>query len=177
MSNDPFDRMMQSQQARAKNLRKWRASRLHEETLPSGLEVLLRDVDISTLAIDSDIPNTLMDLITSDEFQKLSEDDAGRKVLENKADFNTFLKTLVKAVMVEPEIGEKPDDGHVLYSELSLDDRMFIFNFLNREATDLRPFRDETTEPDPAAQPGGSLQEHAERDPGDGNGLGRLAVE
>src|SRR6185436_12641317 len=122
--NNEFDRMMQSQQDRALNLIKWRAQRLHEETLPSGLAVLLRDVDLASLAIEGNIPNTLVDLITSEDFQKLSEEEAGKQVMsENMTDFNALLVQLINASLVEPLIGDVADDKHILYSELTFEDK------------------------------------------------------
>jgi|SRR3989304_3843187 len=135
--------MMQAQQARAQNLKRWREQRLHEETLPSGLAVVIRDVDLASIVIEGSIPNTLIDVITQDAFQQLSEEQAGAKLMaEHKTDFNTLLFELIKASLVEPAIGEKSDDQHILYSELTFEDKMFIFNFMNREAQSLRPFRD-----------------------------------
>src|SRR3990172_1607756 len=92
------DHMMQAQQARAQNLKRWREQRLHEETLPSGLEVLLRDVDLASVAIEGNIPNTLIDLIISEDLQKLSEEEAGKQVMSgNMTDFNALLRHLIKA--------------------------------------------------------------------------------
>lgn len=137
----------QSSQARAVNLRKWRAQRLHEETLPSGLEVVLRDVDLPSVMLEGDIPNTLLDSITSQEFQALNDEEAGKKVLGNNKDFNELMRQVIKAALVEPAIGETADETHILYSELSFADKMFIFNFANREAEQLRPFREGEAEP------------------------------
>lgn len=143
--NNGLDRMKQSEQARIENLKKWRASRVHEETLPSGLPILLRDVDLPSVIFEDDIPNTLINLITSKEFQAMDEEEAGKKVLaENKEAFNSFMKRLITVSLAQPEIGDVADDKHILYSELSLADKMFIFNFLNREAQAVRSFRDES---------------------------------
>ena len=135
----------QSEQAKAKNLAKWRASRLHEMTLPSGLEVTIRDVDIASIIIEGNIPNTLIDLVTSDDFQKLSEEEAGKKILSgNSSDFVALLKALAIASLVKPAIGDKADEEHILYSELTLEDKMQLFMFLNRDAQAVRSFRDES---------------------------------
>jgi hypothetical protein len=140
------DHMMQAQQARAQNLKRWREQRLHEETLPSGLEVLLRDVDLASVAIEGNISNTLIDLIISEDFQKLSEEEAGKQVMSgNMTDFNALLMQLIKASLVDPLIGDVPDNKHILYSELTFDDRIYIFNFLSRDAQKVRSFRDEST--------------------------------
>jgi hypothetical protein len=130
------------------SLRKWRQQRLHDETLPSGLPVLLRDVDLASIFIDGHIPNTLIDLAISGELQNMTEEEAGKKLLEgDTGDFNMLLRQVVKAALVEPAIGEKADDLHILFEELSFEDKMFIFNFANREADQIRPFREGETEP------------------------------
>jgi|SRR5688572_7706189 len=139
-----LDQMKQSQQDRTQNLRKWREQRLHEETLPSGLQVILRDVDLAGVMLEGSISNTLIDLISSEEFQKLSPEEAGKRVMGNDAQgFNVMLKNLIEAAFVEPVIGDVADDKHILYSELSLDDKLFTFTFLNRDAQAVRSFRDE----------------------------------
>jgi hypothetical protein len=141
----------QSQQARAMNLRKWREQRLHEEELPSGLHVLLRDVDLASVMLEGNISNTLTDLITSDGFQSLSEEEAGKKLLDDKESFSNLLKQVVTAALAEPTIGQEADDKHIMYSELTFNDKMFIFNYANREAEQMRPFREGDKEPDPSA--------------------------
>jgi hypothetical protein len=139
-----LDKMKQSQQDRTQNLRKWREQRLHEETLPSGLQVILRDVDLAGVMLEGSISNTLIDLISSEEFQSLSSEEAGKRVMGNDAQgFNVMLKKLIEAAFVEPVIGDVADDKHLLYSELSLDDKLFVFSFLNRDAAAVRSFRDE----------------------------------
>jgi hypothetical protein len=150
--NNGLDSLKQAQQARAASLSKWRASRMHEETLPSGLEVLLRDVDIMNVVIDGNIPNTLIDVIGGEGFQSLSEEEIGKKMLEeHKGDFNALMRQLITASLVEPAIGETADDKHILYGELSFEDKMHIFNFLNRDSQAVRSFRDKSAKPDPAA--------------------------
>jgi len=108
--------------------------------------VLLRDVDLASVAIEGNIPNTLIDLIISEDFQKLSEEEAGKQVMSgNMTDFNALLMQLIKASLVDPLIGDVPDNKHILYSELTFDDRIYIFNFLSRDAQKVRSFRDEST--------------------------------
>lgn len=152
MKSNQIDSMKQAQQARAQNLKKWREQRLHEETLPSGLEVVLRDVDLASVFIEGDIPNTLITLITGDEFQQMKQEEAGKKLVsEHKTDFDVLMKHIITAALVEPLIGAEPDDEHILYGELTLEDKMFIFNFANREADQVRSFREGTAEPVPTA--------------------------
>src|SRR3990172_9424105 len=96
------DHMMQAQQDRAQNLKSLREQGIHEETLPRGLEVLLRDVYLASVAIEGNIPNPLIDLIISEDFQKLSEEEAGKQVMSgNMTDFNALLMQLIKASLVD----------------------------------------------------------------------------
>jgi hypothetical protein len=145
----------QGQLAKRVNLAEWRAGRLHELTLPSGLDVKVRDVDMTDLVLTGAIPNTLVELLGNEETQKLSEEEVGKKMLgENKTDFATLISVLVKAALVEPAIGDVPDDTHIMLDELSFADKMEIFNFVNRDASAVRPFREGSAEPAEAAQPG-----------------------
>jgi hypothetical protein len=138
----------QSVQAKRLTLAEWRAQRLHELDLPSGLQVKVRDVDMTDLVLTGAIPNTLIDLLGNEETQKLSEAEVGKKMLgENKADFGVFINVIVKAALVEPAIGDVPDETHIMLDELGFADKMAIFNFVNRDANAVRPFREGFTEP------------------------------
>lgn len=147
MSNQ-LKSLKQSEQAKRVTLAEWRARRLHELDLPSGLQVKVRDVDMTDLVLTGAIPNTLIDLLGSDETQKQSEAEIGKKMLgENKSDFATLMSVIVKAALVEPAIGDVPDETHIMLDELSFADKMEIFNFINRDANAVRPFREGFTEP------------------------------
>lgn len=142
-SNGNLTRLAQSQQDRLQQLRKWRESKRHEVTLPSGLPVVLRDVDIADVMLNGNIPNTLIDLISLPDFQQLSEEEAAKKVMSTDGQgFNALLRQVVEAAFVEPQIGNQADDQHILYSELSLADKMFVFSFLTRDAQAVRSFRE-----------------------------------
>ena len=146
--NNGADHLKQSQHAKRVNLAEWRSRRLHELELPSGLPVMVRDVDMTDLVLTGAIPNTLIELLGDTDTQKLSEEEVGKKMLaENKSDFATLLTVIVKAALVEPAIGDTPDETHIMLDELSFADKMEIFNFINREASAVRPFREGTAEP------------------------------
>ena len=139
-----LNRMKQSQQDRMLNLKHWREQQLHEETLPSGLDVLLRDADLASVMLEGGIPNTLIDLITSDDFQKMSPEEAGKAAMSgDMGAFNTLLRKVAEAVLADPMIGDVADDRHILYSELTLEDKLFVFTFASRDAQKVRSFRDE----------------------------------
>jgi hypothetical protein len=150
--NNGLTALKQSQADKRVDLAQWRAARLHELKLPSGLDVKVRDVDMTDLVLTGAIPNTLVELLGDEETQKLSEEEVGKKMLgENKAEFVTFISVIVKAALVEPAIGDVPDDTHIMLDELSFADKMQIFNFINRDANAVRPFREGSAEPVAAA--------------------------
>jgi len=165
-------RIDQSQAAKRKNLAEWRASRLHEiDDLPSGLPIVVRDVGLQDLVMMDgvEIPNTLLDMMfENDQKQAKGADDALNdsevvlNMMRSKAEFNQMLNEMVRACLVEPQIGETADDEHVTLDEFSFADKMHIFNFLNREAAAVRPFPDEP-DAETAAQPVGSLRPAAKQ--------------
>jgi len=153
--NGNLGRLTQAQNAKRVTLAEWRAKRVHEMQLPSGLTVKLRDMDMTDLVLTGGIPNTLLDLLGSAALTNLSEQEIGQKMLgESAKDFAVMLNSVVKATLVDPAIGDAPDDTHIMLDELSFADKMEIFNWVNREAGAVRPFREGTTEPAEAAQPG-----------------------
>jgi len=174
-------RLNQSQAAKRANLAQWRASRTHAiEDLPSGLPIVVKDVSLQDLVMmeDVEIPNTLLDMMfDNDEKQAMFADDAQSdsqvilEMMRNKTEFNQLLNEMVRACLVSPPLGDKPDDEHITgdkpddehitLAELSFNDKMHIFNFLNREAQGMRPFPDDA-DAETAAQPVGSLQPETE---------------
>lgn len=58
-----------------------------------------------------------------------------------------MLNALVGLALVVPLIGEFADDTHITMDELPNDDKMAIFNFVNREVTALQTFREGEAEP------------------------------
>jgi len=167
-----LDKVKQSQAAKRVNLAEWRASRLHEiDDLPSGLPITIKDVSLQDLVMMDgvEIPNTLLDMMfDNDAKQAQGADDAQSdsevilNMMRNKSEFNQLLNEMVKACLVEPALGEKPDDRHITLAELSFVDKMHIFNFLNREVAAVRPFPDEA-DAETLPQPGGSLQPATEQ--------------
>lgn len=151
MSEDPFEKMEQSQNARRKNLAVWRMSRLHEEMLPSGLIVTLRDVSMTDLLFTGKLPTTMLDFA-----QQASSNGAASVDLKELAktgpDFKALMDEIVKLCLVEPSLSEMADDEHITLAELSGDDKMFIFNWANREVEQIRPFREGEAEPVEALQ-------------------------
>ena len=125
-----------------KALADWRASRVHEMTLPSGLDVKLRDVTMTDLLFTGKLPPAFADMA-----EKAAKENEGgamdlKEMFKNAADFAVMLNALVSIALVEPKIGEFADDETITLGELPNDDKMFIFNWANREVSQLTSFRE-----------------------------------
>lgn len=62
MASKNLQRLEQSQRAKRRSLAEWRASRLHELDLPSGLSVTVRDVTMTDLLLTGKLPPSFVDL-------------------------------------------------------------------------------------------------------------------
>jgi len=143
-SNGKLASVEQSRLDKRVNLAQWRAQRLKELDLPSGLHVKVRDVSLTDLALTGRIPNTLMDIIMQANGDEAKTQEV---VSQNAAEFGKMLDALTKACLVEPAIGDVPDGDHILLEELPAEDKLFLFNHLNREAEQMRSFREGESEP------------------------------
>lgn len=128
------------------NLAQWRASRLHEMTLPSGLPATVRDVTMTDLMLTGKLPDSFVDL-AQDAAQKDAAAFDLKMLAKNAADFRAMLDALVELALVSPKIGAVADDEHITLAELPNDDKMAIFNHVNREVTALQSFREEQEQP------------------------------
>jgi hypothetical protein len=145
-----LEQLNQSQAAQRMTLAEWRASRLHELTLPSGLTVKVRDVPLQDLAMMGKIPNALMEfMLTNDKKQKDGASDAkpdlemvAEMMQKNAPDFTIMLNEMVKFTMMEPKVADQADEEHLAVDELLFDDKMAIFNYQNREVVRLQSFRE-----------------------------------
>ena len=125
----------QSRAAKREQLAKWRASRAHANTLPSGLDVQLRDATVMDLVISGNVPQTLMDLMFE---QAASSSSVDLQKLNGTRDFGKLVNALVMACLLDPPVAELGDDDHIGLDELSGADKMYIFEWANREATAVR---------------------------------------
>ena len=139
--NEELTKMKQSQRAKATSLAAWRASRLHEETLPSGLPVTLRDVTMTDLLLTGKLPDAIADIATDAAKNSAQEIDL-KQLMKNAPDFKVMLDALVASALVTPLIGEAADEAHITLDELSSDDKMFVFNWVNREVEQIKSFRE-----------------------------------
>lgn len=138
--------IQQSNNAKRKNLAEWRASRLHEMDLPSGLPVTVRDVTMTDLMMTGRLPDSFLEM--AQEAAKNNAADFDLKTLtKNAADFRAMLDALVELALVSPKVGSVSDDEHITLDELPNDDKMAIFNHLNREVTALHSFREGEDKP------------------------------
>jgi hypothetical protein len=70
-----------------------------------------------------------------------------KQLAQNGADFRVMLDALVTIALVVPQIGMQADESHITLDELPNDDKMAIFNHVNREVTALQSFREGQDEP------------------------------
>jgi len=145
MSQKNLKSLGQSQIAKQINLAEWRASRMHEMDLPSGLQVTVRDVTMTDLLLTGKLPASFVD-IAQDAATKGDSLDL-KQLAEKGADFRDMLDALVEIALVTPLIGTEADESHITLAELPNDDKMAIFNFVNREVTALQSFREGQNEP------------------------------
>lgn len=158
---DQLNKLKQSQQSRREMLAQFRAGRLHELKLPSGLSVWVKDITMMDLMLTGQLPPSVLDF--ADEAQKKGQVDVDlKKLVKSGAEFKAMLDTVVKTCVVEPPIAEQGDDDHLGLDEINGDDKMAVFNWVNREVTELRPFREGEAERLAAAQPGNGLRQASE---------------
>jgi hypothetical protein len=132
--------------AKRMNLADWRASRLHDLTLPSGLPVTVRDVTMTDLLLTGKLPASFVDMAEEAAQNGGSGFDL-KQLAKNGEDFRLMLDSLVNVALVSPRIGAQADDEHITLAELPNDDKMAIFNFVNREVNALQSFREGQAEP------------------------------
>ena len=136
----------QAELARKKNLAEWRASRIHDLELPSGLTIKLRDVTMTDLMLTGKLPDAMLEI--AQETASGGKESVDLKAMaKSGAEFKTMLDTLIKLCVVEPVIADVGDDEHVCIDDFNGDDKMAIFNFVNRGAEPLRSFREGEAEP------------------------------
>lgn len=144
MTEEFASRLEQARAARRETVAKFRSEQVKEmpEPLPvSGMRVWVRDATMMDLVLSGKLPEPLMDVI--EDLQKEGEKEFDLKQLaRNGAEFSQMVDAMVMIAVVEPPIAEKGDEEHIGISELAGDDRMAIFNWLNREAKEMRSFRD-----------------------------------
>lgn len=146
MAKNNIQKLIDSTDAKRMNLAQWRASRLHELNLPSGLTVTVRDVTMTDLLLTGKLPAFFVEM--ADEAAKGGAAGLDLKQLaQNSEEFKMMLYVLVTLALVSPELATTADDEHITLDELPNDDKMAIFNFVNREVTAMQSFREGQNEP------------------------------
>lgn len=138
---DETGKLKQSQSAKRKSLAEWRAGRVQSLDLPSGLTVTVRDVSMTDLLLSGKLPPAFADFAEQANKNGANSIDL-KELMANAADFTKMLDTLVTLALVEPKIGEFADDETVTLAEIPSGDKMAVFNWVNREVTQLTSFRE-----------------------------------
>jgi hypothetical protein len=163
MTDEFVSRLEQAKAARRETVAKFRFEQVKElpEPLPvSGMSVFVRNVTMMDLIFTGTLPEPLMDVIQ--ELQKSGSDEIDlKKIARNGAEFRSMVDALVIIAVVEPPIAEKGDEEHIGINEMAGDDKMAIFNWINREVKAMRSFREQDKSVE-ALQPLDSIQQASE---------------
>jgi hypothetical protein len=168
-----LEHVAQSQNDRRAELANWRAGRMHELTLPSGLKVMVADVTITDLIFTGKLPPSILALGEEAARNGRQELDLNA-ISQNAAEFGQLMDALMKIAIKDPPIADHGDDEHLGLDELPGDDKMAVFNWINRETAAVQPFRDER-QPAQAGRAGKTVLDEAELDPESAYRLDRLA--
>lgn len=123
------------------NYSEYRKTRAAGETLtlPSGLEVRVKKVTLMDLALNGEIPQTLHPL--TDELLT-----TGKEVQIHAADlvkYGELVGAVVKACLLEPALADESDETHISLKDMEGDDKLELFRWANRGASQLEKFRKE----------------------------------
>jgi hypothetical protein len=122
----------------------WRAGRVHELSLPSGLVVQVTDVTMTDLLFTGKLPPALVTMAEQSAKGGKAEMDL-QSISQNAGEFGQLLDALVMICVKDPPMAAHGDAEHLGIDEIPGDDKMFIFNWINRESAAVQPFRDEGT--------------------------------
>lgn len=124
-------------------------------TLPSGLTILGRRVELRSFLEQGDVPNPLI-AVVEEALNKGSEADIDQITgfgtkgvdMDMVRDMYQMVDNVVVSVMVEPQCHPKPEDGverddNLLYvDEVDDEDKMFLFQWCTGGTSDLATFRE-----------------------------------
>ncbi len=143
----------------SKYLQQWREKleATEEIQLSIGPAVIKANVSLLDMVAAGHIPNTL--LLGAHDAAKGKNgkvDDAAlqRMGLERLPELLPGLNKLALAVFIDPPLSEDGDENSLPVSTIPTLDKLTVFNYLNRGAEALRPFRGEEGEPTGAARAG-----------------------
>jgi hypothetical protein len=140
MNGNGFNkRINQSQADIRRMLAEWRSNNIEEVELPlSKFTLRVRDVGVIDLAVTGKIPNTMMDLVQQLSDNKITET---QMMQEHGGEFGALLDLVFMNAVVFPPVAEEPDDDHISPKDFVYGDKLALFNWVNREANNVRPFR------------------------------------
>jgi len=167
--SDQLNRLKQAQAARRETLAQFRANQIKELPLPSGTVVFVKDVTMTDLMLTGKLPDAMLDIAQDSANDGKASMDL-KKVSRGGPEFKIMLDTLARLCIVEPPIADVGDDDHLGIDELSSDDKMAIFNWVNREVEQIKPFREGEIEPVAIVQPGDRVRTKTKRAVHSGNG-------
>ena len=127
----------------------YRAMQRHEKVLPSGMPVVLRDVDMTDIMMAGDLPPSMLEAaVDAAEDDEVDLQALGVSMMQkNAAEFTMFLNAIVMAALVDPPMSQEGDDTHLSVGDIVSEDKGFIMEWVNREATSLKSFRPEEKQP------------------------------
>jgi hypothetical protein len=147
------------------NLSEWREARKAGEpyTLPSGLVVKLRRLQLLDLVEQGQIPAPLLSVAN-----KLLTNESTDLTTENWEEYEPVFNLMAKACITDPPIADEPDKDHMGVKELPVVDRLAVYNWsVNSVLAAVIPFRPEQDGDDRPGPDGQKVRTAAERSAGD----------
>ena len=122
--------------------KEWR--RLREEgevvELPSGHVACLRPLSLLSLMERGKVPDTLSGVVS----QLIVKGDKPAATLETYQDFAELISWVCRVSFIEPRIVDDPkEDNEIGIDDVNFEDRVFVFNWAQKEVQFLMPFRPE----------------------------------
>jgi hypothetical protein len=143
------------------DLSEWRKAKSEgiKHTLPSGLVVRLRRVQLMDLASQGQIPAPLMGAAG-----ELIESGKTDLTLENWPHFEEVFNLVAKSCIIDPPVVVKGDDQHLGIDELSASDKLAIYNWANQVLAAVLPFREKRNGDEGAGHAGQEIRDEAIED-------------
>ena len=121
------------------NLAAWRAGRISERTLPSGLDVKVKKVTLLDLAAQGSIPTPLLGAVQT-LIDQASNTGSLEVTLAGFEQHASVINLVFKASMVEPAVADEPSETHIGVNEAPITDRLDVFNWAQEETAQLATF-------------------------------------
>lgn len=125
-------------------------------TLPSGLTIRAKRVELQTFILQGNIPNPLMDVVSEALSKGQKADipsmvgvDEGRIDLDMVNDMYDMVNKVVAASFIEPKVhplpgpDEERDDDLLYVDEVDDEDKMFVMQWATGGTDDIATFREE----------------------------------